>query len=56
MNRGLMIAFVASLVLNVFAVGFVSGRLIALAGCQHAQQENPEQKPHLANPHNRLVG
>ena len=29
MNRGLMIAFVASLVLNVFAVGFVSGRLIA---------------------------
>ena len=29
MNRGLLIAFVLSLVLNVFAVGFMSGRLIA---------------------------
>ena len=29
MNRGLLIAFVLSLVLNVFAVGFISGRMIA---------------------------
>lgn len=29
MSRGLLIAFVLSLVLNVFAVGFISGRMIA---------------------------